>query len=431
MGADRALDFMGLRLAAVHPPEGGLQVERVVPGSPADEAGIDDGDVLERLDGVTLLGVSDFRPPPGIETSLVSLRRGDAVEDRPVRVAALTRGASTDVIATAVLLCVCLALAFVLSSRARGLIAWLTTRMPTVSFDVPTAAELRTRVSSWRMSPFVLVAVITTALTVPFGEALLSFDVEVPLVHGLAVLASLAVAALGARALSATPSPGAVLGAMGRRLELELPALVALVAVVLVSGELGVQGVTASQGGAPWQWTVFRSPVLVGLAGVYGSTLLGGLDEATHPSSPRWVRAIAWSLHGVRALLASALFLGGARVPGVSVNVQTTAVGLQMLGAMIWMLKTWSLVACGRALAPYVATVHSSVRSALVWRYLGPLAVIGLTLVLSCEPVSRELPATSWELAVLVSSLATFTTAVVLFARHIFVLHRVAVTQRV
>ena len=82
--------------------------------------------------------------------------------------------------------------------------------------------------------------------------------------------------------------------------------------------------------------------------------------------------------------------------------------GFQMLGALALMVKTWGLAAGARALAPRVAAAHPAVLTALSLRYLAPLGVIGLTVVAACAPFSREVPAGVWEIAALVSSLATF-----------------------
>ncbi len=65
-------------------------------------------------------------------------------------------------------------------------------------------------------------------------------------------------------------------------------------------------------------------------------------------------------------------------------------------------------MALARALAPRVGAAHPTLLTTVALRYLAPLGVIGVTLVASWEPLSRAVPPSAWELAVMVSSLATF-----------------------
>lgn len=416
--ADRALSFMGLRLAAVHPAEGGLQIEHVTPGSPGDEAGLVDGDIVERLDGATLLGVSDFRPSPGAELAVISVRRGDAVEDRPVHVGALTRGVPLDVVATAVALLAALAVvAFGMSPR-RGLLGWAASRFaPTVGSLPRSSAPSRIKrfseglrevfAGDMERSTLTFAAVATTALVVPFGQAIFALDPDVSLAHLTNLLATVALSALTARAASPNPTIALTARAVGRRLLMELPALCAVVATVLLSGELRVVGVMTSQSGAPWGWNLFRNPALLALGVAHLGSLMMFAPEARAQSS-RGLRAATWALLVARSALASVLLLGGARVPGVELSSQESAVGFQMLGALLLMAKTWGLVALARALAPRVGAAHPTLLTTVALRYLAPLGVIGVTLVASWEPLSRAVPPSAWELAVMVSSLATF-----------------------
>ncbi len=420
--AERALAFMGLHLAAVHPAEGGLQIERVTPGSPGDEAGLADGDVIERLDGTTLLGVGDFRPSQGAELSVVSVRRGDAVEDRPVHVAALTRGVPIDVVATAVALLTALAVvAFGMSPR-RNLFGWAASRFapvlaPMPASIAPTRWQRFTEVLLARVfgdpeaTTLALAGVATTALAAPFGQAIFALDPDVSLAHMVNVLATLTLSALTARAIAPKPTLLAAMRGAWRRLLLELPALCAVVATVLLSGELRVVGVMTAQGGAPWAWNLFRNPFLLALGVAHLGSLAMFAPEA-RASSPRALRVASWALVAARAALASVLLLGGARVPGVDLSTQESAVGFQMLGALLLMAKTWGLVALSRLVIPRVQAAHSALLTAVSLRYLAPLGVIGVTVVAAWESLSRELSPSGWELAALVASLATFAACV-------------------
>jgi NADH-quinone oxidoreductase subunit H len=403
--ADRALTALGIRLAEVQPTEGGLQIERVTPGSPADEAGLGDGDVMERLDGVTLLGVTDFRPAAGGDLAVVSVRRGDAVEDRGLRVAAITRAASNDVVATAVLLLVALAVvAFGMSPR-RGLLGWLGQRL------LPARREAWT-LRGWREAlagdaGFVSAAVASTALTVPFAEFLFDANPDLGAAHIVGVLASLTVAALSARAELNHPTLLATLRGAVRRLAFEAPAVGAVVAAVFLSGSIDAQGVAAAQGGSPWDWYLFRGPLLCAL-GVGHLAALVPLAVDVRAATHRALRGAAWATLLARAAYATALLCGGTRLPGLTLGEQGASVALQMLGAVAFMAKGWGLVALARYLAPGAAAAHPALRTALALRHLGPLAVIAAVLTLVGDVFTREAPAGPRELAATIASLATF-----------------------
>lgn len=416
--AERALAFMGLTLGSSHPPDGGLQVDRVAPGSPADEAGLADGDVIERIDGASLLGVSDFRPAPGAELATLAVRRGVTVEERAVHVAALTRSVPVDVVATAVALLVGLAVVAFGMSPQRGVLHWAIARFAPLrraspaTFEGTRAQRLVARVRASvtgdaEATALAFAALATMALALPFGPSLFALDVDLTRAHLAALAAALVVAALSTRATMAVPTAAGVLRALARRLATELPALTGVAAAALFAGELRAASVTSAQGGAPWGWNLFHDPAMLALGSAHLASLAMFAPEA-RAASPRWLRAAAWALLVTRAGVASVLLLGGARVPGVEFAAQESAVGYQMLGALVLLAKTWALVAVARAVAPRVAAAHATVVTALSLRYLTPLAVMGATVVAVCEPLAREAPASAWELAALVLSMATF-----------------------
>lgn len=414
--ADRALAALGIRLAESQPPEGGLQVERVAPGSAADEAGLGDGDVMERLDGVSLLGVTDFRPAAGGDLAVVSVRRGDAVEDRALRVASITRAASQDVAATAVLLLVALAVVGFGMSPTRGLLGWLAARfLPPRAVRAPVTSRREAVARAWADvraavrddAGFWSAAVGSTALAVPFAEFLFAADVDLGAVHLVGALASLAVAAVVARdAAGRATLAGSLLGA-ARRAAFELAAAGATVVVVLLSGSIDAQGVAAAQGGAPWDWYLFRGPALLALGAAHLAALVPLAADA-RAASARGLRGVAWATLLARSACAAVILCGGARLPGLSLAEQGASVALQMLGAVALLAKTWGLAALARRVAPAAAAAHPALRTALALRHLVPLAVVGAVLTVAGDALAREAPAAARELAVAVASLATF-----------------------
>jgi NADH-quinone oxidoreductase subunit H len=412
--AERALADMGLRLAAVHPTEGGLQVERVAPGTPAAEAGLVDGDIVERVDGSTLLGISDFRPSPGGAMNVLSIRRGEVVEDRAMSAPELTRRAPTDVIATAILALVALLVAAFGLSPKLGLAGWAATRIgPVPAPKARDRSDFKTRLRTLgsqlekdgELAVLAFAAVVSTVLIAPFGQAVFAADPDVVQTHIVTVVAALALAVASAwkRGLRWRDGVRSVAAA----LSYELGALCAVAGVVVIAGDFSTQGVIVAQGALPWQWNLFRNPLLLLLGVVYASSLLP-MAAAARGSTSRGLRFATWGVVILRAMLVATLFLGGTRVPGMTLSDQLTSVSFQMAGAFLFMVRAWTLLALSRTLSARWHALHSSMIAALALRHSLPIAVIALTCVLVAEPYVHFIPASAWELTTIVSSLTTF-----------------------
>ena len=68
-------------------------------------------------------------------------------------------------------------------------------------------------------------------------------------------------------------------------------------ALVASSGGLGFQGLAAMQGALPWQWNLFRDPLLLAL-GAYGCAwTVAGFEGTRRPSLPMHLaeRALTWT----------------------------------------------------------------------------------------------------------------------------------------
>ena len=191
----------------------------------------------------------------------------------------------------------------------------------------------------------------------PFGQYLVAARMDVELLFFAAATALAVVAVVTAR------SAWAGLRAAAHVAWQHVPAALAVASVVLTTGSLRVQEIERAQGGYPWDWLAFRSPAamlllalllgcsLIGLADgpAAGPTLEALVDDASHvaarpPRRPPWLAA-ARRAHGfIIAGLASALFLGGWSLPGLSPAQQDGRLLLELAGAA-WLLgKTWALV---------------------------------------------------------------------------------------
>jgi NADH-quinone oxidoreductase subunit H len=137
--------------------------------------------------------------------------------------------------------------------------------------------------------------------------------------------------------------------------------------VVIATGSVRVREIERAQGGLPWQWLAFRSPAALLAFGLLLGCLcierierieteraaprspvsalaaLVDLDDGRPPGQdPRrggrpWLDAACRAHRVLVAGLASALFLGGWLLPGVSAEQQDASVALELAGA-VWLL---------------------------------------------------------------------------------------------
>lgn len=404
--AERALGSLGIQLATAHPVEGGLQVDRVTAGSNAERAGITDGDVLVRLDGVTLLSVGDFRPAHGADRAVISVRRGDAVDDHPIRLTAVTRGAPTDLVATGVILLVAFGLLLLARRGAPTPVLWLV-EGGARTLDAKDSVAAPSTLSRWRAAlrngelpllegargreDAVLLgaAIVSLALAVPFGQLAFSLDPDAVVTHlGLAIVAT-GFPVLRAWRESAERRARTALITLSRRAIVELLAGLALAALVTSAGALHLQAIVASQGAAPWAWNLLRDParLLLGLAylaplALSAEDLPDGVVE----------RAARWTVTVLRCVLASAVLLGGWSVPGVAHLEQDASVSLQMLGVLLLLAKTWGVVALLRALAPTLRRFHPAQRTRFALRVALPWTALAVALEVLALSVAARVP---------------------------------------
>jgi NADH dehydrogenase len=183
--------------------------------------------------------------------------------------------------------------------------------------------------------------------------------------------------------------------------------------VVVHGGALRLAEIVRAQGGAPWEFAVFRQPVSGALAFAYFGALLvilrareelprlrgAGLDEG-RAAPPSVLRAIPEAngrlLERLGLLVASALgvaiFFGGWQLPG---GVEARSTLLQVVAALVFVLKTWVLCAmllgAASIASPWTAR---EARRFVLWRLLPALVAGGLLLGLSRRlPPSESLEA--------------------------------------
>lgn len=402
--ADRVLGSLGIRLASAHPTEGGLQIDQVAPGSNADRAGLTDGDVLVRLDGLTLLSIGDFRPPHGADRALLAIRRGDSVDDHPIQLTGVTRGVPTDLVATGVILLVALGLLLVARRGTPTPVLWLLAggsarETPSRRGDFVSgwrealrggALPMRSGARGGEDAVLIAAALISLALAVPFGQIAFSRDPDLLMAHLSLAIVSLSFPVVLAWRTEPTGRARRALDALGRRVGVELLGVLALVGVLLPAGALHAQGVVSAQGAAPWTWSALHDPSRLLLAAVYLAPVFFAAEDA--PDSVV-ERAARWTVNVLRASLAATVLFGGWAVPGVQHLEQAASVSLQMLGVLILLLKSWAIVAALRAVAPRLSRFHPTQRARFTARVLLPWTLAAVALQAAATALA---PRVSW-----------------------------------
>ncbi|MCU0680814.1 MAG: PDZ domain-containing protein [Polyangiaceae bacterium] len=389
--ATRALEAMGVNLAGEGADEGGsLLVASVEPEGPAEAAGIAAGDRLESLDGVRLLDAADALPSGRHPYAIVGVRRpepSDSFERQvPLRSFRRRRGSAEFGAAGALLSLAAGALLFIASPLARAL-TW--------------RASAPRRPGGWRPTlppgAFGLSAIVAAAFS---ALALVGASTGA----GAEALSLLALGAALATGLPAGNVGGE--GGFARRAWSLLKRAVLGVVPVAVSwacasalaGSLWVVDAVNVQGGWPWQWAAFASPLglllaalfvspaffkverprAVGTTAVTAGTVTAGTATAgkTAPVGSRR----EWALGLVRAGLTVILFGGGWRLPWVDAAEQAGRLGWRAAGSVVFVLKLWALALALEALRAGWAALPARRVEARWLRTCWPLAALAVAL---------------------------------------------------
>lgn len=414
----RLLELVGVRLGE----DRELTVAEVTPGGRAERAGLLAGDVLLDVDGVTAREVADLVPSGTERLAKVRVRRGRLKEPverwmdvqgfRATPPAELAVAAGLIGLAAAILLLGMLPLSRVLTWLERS--------------SVVRIAGVAVGRRRW-LAPFALAAELLGRDPLPHGARWAVLRVVPPLLF-LAVSAAATALAMGQHlvgpdldlgvlvvaCLTAQVTTGLVLGGWRDRrrwslltglrraiavLGCQLPAVAGFACVVITTGTLRVHEIVESQGALPWTWNAFKNPVLLlGFALVVASTVpeASRAAGAEHPGSRSLAFFAEWGNVLVASALASALFLGGWRLPFVSAAEQHSALALSVLGALLLQLKCWTLVLAVSFVRWLLARVRIDELTSVLLRWLlplsfGALAVSGAWLAGAKSPVARGL----------------------------------------
>jgi NADH-quinone oxidoreductase subunit H len=409
------LAFLGVTPGVATPR--GLPIEKLAPGSPADQAGFQLGDLISAVDGVHVREISDVTPASA-RSAQITLRHGDSGTEETKTVAMIGyAGERIPMEYGSALLLVGLALA---------LLVLLILPAPTFASALELRLARRLRASGLKTmllalfgrGPRAIGSALASVLIATFalGPHVIGADLD-----GAVLLLSAVALFLAARVASA----GGVKASARAALDVLLPGLVLTASVagsVIHGGALHLGELVRSQGGAPWEWSALRQPVASALAFAYLGALLvmlrtrddarllsdarledgeiAGPAAVTAKATPTPVRAEKNGrlLERLGLVVASglgvAVFFGGWQLPA---GIEARSTLLQAAAALLFVVKTWGLVALLLGAASLATPWSAGEARRFMLRRLVPGLAAGAILL----AVSRKLgPSESLEAAV-------------------------------
>jgi NADH-quinone oxidoreductase subunit H len=245
--------------------------------------------------------------------------------------------------------------------------------------------------------------VSATFVVMPFGQYLIAADLDIGILFVIAVTSLVTIGLMTGG--WASNNKWSLLGGIRSAAQIisyEIPGAVAVVCLVMMTGSLRMQDLIGVQGGPggsfittggwPWYWYVFRNPITFGLFFLYFTTALAegnrapfDLPEAeseliagysTEYSGMRYLFFFfaEWANVFVMSGIASALFLGGWQIPGVSPAMQEAHFGLQLVGALIFLAKSWVLIFVVVWIRWTLPRVRIDQMMSLCWKWFVPLS---------------------------------------------------------
>ncbi|HMJ51626.1 MAG TPA: NADH-quinone oxidoreductase subunit NuoH [Polyangiaceae bacterium] len=388
---ERALEFMGLSVANDSPAAGGLRVNTVQPASPADNAGVLPGDLISSFENVRVLSKGDVTPSGASRFAIMTFRRGEAgaaEETRQISIEGFHASAPADLLGAGLVLLVAAAIILLFMAPVAGIITWVERRVSArmqsrigpnragpQGFLVWMADGIKSIMKEdiiptesdqvlFRLAPYlVFIGVSATFCVMPFGQHLIAADLDIGILFVIAVTSLVTIGLMmGGWASNNKWSMLGGIRSAAQIISYEIPGAIAIVCIVMMTGSLRVQDIIRAQGGFPWEWFMFRNPITFVLFFLWFTTALAegnrapfDLPEAeselvagysTEYSGMRYLFFFfaEWANVFVMCGIASALFLGGWQVPGMSPEQQEANFLLQCVGAVVFQLKSWFLI---------------------------------------------------------------------------------------
>lgn len=460
---EEVLAALGIELDDSSPTSGGLKIKAIsdqADAIAAKNAGLLPGDLLVSFDGVNVVSKADVVPTGSSRFADVGILRAGQLEYRKLEVSKIAKGVPADLVGAGIMLLVAILTVGVFMSPTAGIITWVERRMagrmqsrvgPNRSGPQGFLQWLADGIKSilkediipaeadgpmFRLAPYlVFVGVSATFVVMPFGQYLIAADLDIGILFVVAVTSLVTIGLMTGG--WASNNKWSLLGGIRSAAQIisyEIPAAVSIVCIVMMTGSLRMQDIIRAQGGLPWDWYMFRNPVVFLLFFLYFITALAegnrapfDLPEAeselvagysTEYSGMRYVFFFfgEWANVFVMAGIASALFLGGWQVPFVDPLVQGNSFWWQALGAFIFLSKAWVLVFVVIWIRWTLPRIRIDQLMNLCWKWLVPGAFIAFVLTALWTIWSPEGPV-RW--AISGATFLVFVAIVVQFGRRV------------
>jgi NADH-quinone oxidoreductase subunit H len=429
----RVLEFLGITPAQDAPASGGIAVAAVRPGSPAQKAEIRPNDVLQSFDGVRIYTPGDLAPG-GERNPTVGVRRGANLLTPKISIEGLQASSSAGLLGAGLVLGIAAAILMLFMAPTAGIITWVERRVAgrmqsrigpnragPQGFLIWLADGLKSLLKEdiipteadkplFRLAPYLVFAgVSATFVVMPFGQYLIAADLDIGVLFIIAVTSLVTIGLMtGGWASNNKWSLIGGIRSAAQIISYEIPGAIAVVTLVMMTGSLRLQDIILAQGGTgsaiwdtggwPWYWYVFRNPITFGLFFLYFTTALAegnrgpfDLPEAeselvagysTEYSGMRYLFFFfaEWANVFVMSGIASALFLGGWQIPGVSPAQQEAHLSLQLLGTLIFLVKSWLLIFVVIWVKWTLPRVRIDQMMNLCWKWFVPLSFVAFVL---------------------------------------------------
>jgi NADH-quinone oxidoreductase subunit H len=274
----------------------------------------------------------------------------------------------------------------------QGILQWLADGIKNLLKEdiIPAAADKRL----FALAPYIVfIGFLATFVVIPFGSQLIVADLNIGILYVLAVTSLVVVGILMAGWSS--NNKWSLLGGMRSAAQIvsyEIPAGVAVLTIVFVSGTMSMQGIIKGQGWAPWDWYLFYNPFTFIVFFLYFTAALAegnrtpfDIPEAESELVAGYVTEYSgmrflffffaeWGNLYVIGAVATTLFLGGWQIPPITDH--PVLVGI--LQFVVFFVKAYLWVFVAMWVRATLPRVRVDQLMSLCWKYMVPLSFLCL-----------------------------------------------------
>ena len=285
----------------------------------------------------------------------------------------------------------------------------------------------------FRIAPyFMMVGFACVFVALPFSHSLVVADMNIGVFYIIAVTALIVVGIImsGWSSNSKWSLFGAIRSA-AQIISYEIPAGMALMIPVMLSGTLSTQGIIRAQGGWPWQWFLFDNPAAFAAFFIYfisalaegnrtpfdipeaESELVSGYNTEYSGMRFSYFFLVEWGNMWIMSALASTMFLGGWQLPGLTPEkfdalTGGVAVVAELASLALFAGKTLFFVFVVMWLRWTLPRIRVDQMMNMCWKYLVPISFAGVLFVAVWMLVVHSVPMLGVAMRVLLTAFGAF-----------------------